>query len=195
MTDSIQVFDDFLVKEIFEPFAFSSMSNWMYAPVDSLTSEEESDGSIMTFGEQLDENPNFAQVMFQCVYLKRFVNQLEISDYLQIHPWYLDIFTDLLNVKKWWMMRINCTVGQPKAFTGAFHVDFPQESFKNTKTAIFYLNSNNGGTKFEETGETIQSKRNRLVKFPTHTKHASVSATNAKLRYVLNMTYEENDNS
>ena len=68
--------------------------------------------------------------------------------------------------------------------------------WKDTKKSLWYNNSNivlkykNGGTKFKESGEFVQSKKNRLVKFPTPVCHAGVWATDAKLRYVLNMTYE-----
>ena len=90
-------------------------------------------------------------------------------------------------------MRINCTVGQVKQHIGKYHVDFDKDLLANhdqTTTSILYLNTNNGGTKFKETDEFVQSKKNRLVSFPTNTYHAGVWSTDAKLRYVLNMTYE-----
>ena len=55
--------------------------------------------------------------------------------------------------------------------------------------SILYLNSNNGGTQFKD-DKFVQSKKNRLVTFPTDTYHAAVSSTDAKLRFVLNMNYE-----
>ena len=58
--------------------------------------------------------------------------------------------------------------------------------------AILYLNTNNGGTKFED-GTFVKSKANRVAIFPQHIKHAGVWCTDRKLRYVLNLNYEKND--
>ena len=79
-----------------------------------------------------------------------------------------------------------------KNYVGAFHVDLNEHPYLHQmKTAILYLNSNNGGTQIKD-GEFIQSKVNRAVVFPCHQEHAGVWCTDKKLRFVLNMNYIEN---
>ena len=65
-----------------------------------------------------------------------------------------------------------------------YHIDIPVPS----KTAIFYLNTNDGYTKFE-TGEKVESVANRLVVFPSNIKHTGTTCTNNKARLVLNINY------
>ena len=58
-----------------------------------------------------------------------------------------------------------------------------------TETAVFYLNTNNGYTIFKNSQEKIDSIENRLVTFPTDTKHCGVSCTDSKNRVVINFNY------
>ena len=190
MSSSIQVIDDFLPPDTFYPFAWSCMNTSAFKPIPFTAEMGEDDGSIVTFGEELKDS-NLAEIQFQMLLYMATEDKSHIADYWLLNSKYIEEIEKLLNVKRWWQARVNCTIGQQKQHIGTYHQDYFQRDFKNMKTCILYLNSNNGGTKFKETGAIIESKRNRLVKFPTHAMHAGVWATNAKLRYVLNMTYEE----
>jgi len=64
------------------------------------------------------------------------------------------------------------------------HVDNDLKS----KTAIFYVNSNNGSTIFEY-GEEINSVENRLTIFNSELRHTSSSCTDKKVRCVININY------
>jgi len=64
------------------------------------------------------------------------------------------------------------------------HTDFP---FKCT-TSIFYLNTNNGITKFGD-GTIVESVANRLLTFETTMPHCSTSCTDARVRYNINFNY------
>ncbi len=132
--------------------------------------------------------------MFQAVLFNRAIASCLSSDFYAKQSYCIGMLADLLNVKKWWMLRVNCTVGQDKNYVGRFHCDFDLDIpyiHENATTAILYLNTNNGGTQFyDEDGPIVKSEANTLIKFPTSTRHAGVWATDAKLRYVLNMTYE-----
>ena len=68
---------------------------------------------------------------------------------------------------------------------GGYHID---QSFNNAKTAIYYVNSNNGWTEFE-TGEVVNSVANRIVIFDSNIKHVGYSCTDEKTRVVLNINY------
>ena len=68
---------------------------------------------------------------------------------------------------------------------GGYHTDHP---FNNAKTAIYYVNTNNGWTEFE-TGEVVESVENRIVIFDSNIKHVGYSCTDEKTRVVLNINY------
>ena len=81
-------------------------------------------------------------------------------------------------------VKLNCTTATHVPFVGGFHTDYTGGN--KFTTYVFYLNTNNGGTKFE-TGEFINSVENRLVVFDGMTPHSGVTATDTKGRFVLNM--------
>jgi len=64
------------------------------------------------------------------------------------------------------------------------HTDF---QFKCT-TSIFYLNTNNGITKFGD-GRICESVANRLLTFETTMPHCSTSCTDVSVRYNINFNY------
>ena len=55
-------------------------------------------------------------------------------------------------------------------------------------TAVYYVNTNDGYTKFEN-GDTVHSKANRFVSFPSKTFHTGTTCTDQKCRIVLNLNY------
>ena len=69
-----------------------------------------------------------------------------------------------------------------------FHTDGSTK--KPFTTAIFYLNSNNGYTKFKD-GKKVESLENRLIRFPVRKEHTGTSCTDKKVRVVINFLYME----
>ena len=67
------------------------------------------------------------------------------------------------------------------------HVDF--DNFLG-KTAIFYVNSNNGYTVFEN-GLKVDSQENRLVVFNSDLLHAGTTCTDQKIRCVINFNFDD----
>ena len=67
-----------------------------------------------------------------------------------------------------------------------FHTDNPS---KKGTSAIFYINSNNGVTRFDE--GYIESVENRLVRFPCTKPHAGSTCTDEHFRVVLNIKKKE----
>ena len=61
----------------------------------------------------------------------------------------------------------------------------------NQKTAIFYVNTNDGYTLFKD-DMRVYSLENRLCVFDGHTEHAGSSCTNQRRRIVLNINYIPN---
>ena len=103
---------------------------------------------------------------------------------------YLPYFHPLLDkvVGGGFLLRVslNLTFATPNPYVSEFHVD---TDVPNSRTCVYYLNTNNGGTKFQKSGEIVQSQKNRCVMFPSHFSHAAVNTTNTKLRWVLNINY------
>ena len=65
-----------------------------------------------------------------------------------------------------------------------YHVD----NYVTPYTSIFYLNTNNGYTKFED-GTIVESVANRFVTFPNHTEHTGTSTSDSDYRLVVNFNY------
>jgi len=57
------------------------------------------------------------------------------------------------------------------------------------KTALIYMNSNDGFTQFED-GERVESIKNRLLIFDGSVPHSSSTATDTKERMLLSVTYQ-----
>ena len=70
-----------------------------------------------------------------------------------------------------------------------YHVDFNSKS-NGRKTAIYYVNTNNGVTIFED-GTEIESIGNRLVIFDQNTLHTGTTCTDQKVRCLINFNYIE----
>jgi len=101
-------------------------------------------------------------------------------------PYFYPIIDRISDLKVLLRVSLNLTFATPEPNVSQFHID---NHIQNSFTNIFYLNSNNGGTKFEKSGDVVQSQRNRLVMFPSFLKHAAVNTTDTKLRWVLNINY------
>ena len=89
-----------------------------------------------------------------------------------------------LNVKLLYRLKLNMTTGSAKLHESNLHVDVPDDC----KTSVFYVNTNNGYTKFED-GTKIYSKANRLITFNSQMKHCGTNTTDSKYRIVLNINY------
>ena len=63
-----------------------------------------------------------------------------------------------------------------------------REGEKGWLTSIFYMNTNNGCTVFED-GTEIKSVANRVVTFPRSTKHAGTTCSDENVRILINFNY------
>ncbi|AIX36790.1 hypothetical protein Syn7803US79_154 [Synechococcus phage ACG-2014a] len=68
---------------------------------------------------------------------------------------------------------------------GDYHIDFTVPC----QTALYYFNTNNGYTAFEDVNDVIYNEENTMVIFPSHIKHVGHSCTDAAFRTVLNLNY------
>lgn len=66
-----------------------------------------------------------------------------------------------------------------------FHTDLEDD---RVHTAIYYINTNNGPTKFEN-GESIDSVENRFVIFPSKERHSGISTNDTRCRVLINFNF------
>ncbi len=66
-----------------------------------------------------------------------------------------------------------------------WHIDIPDAK---TNTAIYYVNTNNGWTRFKKGGR-VKSVANRMLIFPGDQLHAGTYCTDEKVRCVINFNY------
>jgi len=95
-----------------------------------------------------------------------------------------------INAKEILRVKANLGTRTTTHIEGGMHTD---SKMKHT-TAIFYLNTNNGYTMFED-GQKVDSIENRLVTFDSTIMHSGFSQTNTNIRVVLNLNYTKNDYS
>ena len=79
--------------------------------------------------------------------------------------------------------KANCHPRTEEIQINNFHTDFP-----NCVTAIFYANTCDGKTIFED-GTEVESVANRIVVFDSNLKHTGTTCTNAATRVVVNFNY------
>ena len=85
-------------------------------------------------------------------------------------------------------IRANLTISKNKIFKTPWHNDFHKADPRH-RTAILYLNTNNGYTEFRRPRKKIKSKANRLIEFEGHMSHRAVTQTDQDRRIVINFNY------
>ena len=80
--------------------------------------------------------------------------------------------------------KINNNLATEEIREHGFHVD----TSKECNVAIYYFNTNNGYTLFEN-GDKVDSIGNRLIMFPSNLRHTGTTCTDKPNRYVLNINY------
>ena len=174
MENEIRIFDDYLEKKDFnnlKQFMLSGESDfqWYFSP-DKVT---DGDG-IPQFCHVFYENCNVNSDKFQHIEpLVKKINPLAIV-----------------------RIKSNITMKTSTILTSPLHCDMAPNIFDshdnvtldNQRTAVFYLNTNNGYTYFEG-GERVDSVENRIVIFPTSKRHAGTTNTDADYRCVINLNW------
>ena len=188
----MKIIDNLLPNDVFGKLSSTIMNHDGYKCFDFTVNQNESDGSINYFGEQ---NPNTNtkkhEVLFTLDIYKKGHNATMKNDLFYFLYDEFQMLYKVLNVKKMLIMRANCTVNAQNNYHSAYHIDINKSKYKGIgKTAILYLNTNNGGTQIKD-GAFVKSIANSIAVFDNTTEHAGVWATDKKLRFVLNLNYLE----
>ena len=92
-----------------------------------------------------------------------------------------------LKMKEIYRIKANLLTKTNTIIEHGFHVDHLIKN-KKSKTAIFYINTCNGYTKFKN-NKKIYSEENKVCFFPTNTPHSGSSCTDQDIRIVINCNY------
>ena len=112
-----------------------------------------------------------------------YLNAVPCSNFFYL----LQPFCDKLCIHALVSAKFNMNPCTENVIEHCLHVDNDIKT-SAAKTAVYYLNSNDGYTFFEN-GDRIESVANRLVLFPTTMKHSGTTCTNTSTRMVLNLNF------
>ena len=115
-----------------------------------------------------------------------FVKNRGIVNTPKQHMSVIEPILSALDVNEVLRCKLNLTTRTSEPITHGLHVDGIEDA---THTAVFYLNTNNGATVFEN-GKKYQSIANQAVIFNPDLKHSGISCTDEKVRLVLNINYK-----
>ncbi len=169
----IKVIDDFLNEENFEGLKviFNRRITW-------------------TFSDILDENSLICDQKYNYQYVHSvYIKQEPVSRYFDN---VIPLLTKL-DARAIVRCKVNSICREEEIVVHGFHTDleFPEEhstGLDGMKTAILYLNTNNGFTCFEE-GTKVESVANRCVIFPAHYRHSGTTCTDVHRRLAINLVY------
>jgi len=166
----ITIIDDFLDKDDFEKlktFYEGREVSWNYI---STIVFDDQDGNLEEF--------QFVDLVYDNVTRKHNENLKE----------YFIPLLRKLNVKALIKLKVNLTTKKSEQIqSGDYHIDFDN----TCKTAIFYINTNNGQTLFKN-GVNVDSIANRVVIFDSKLLHTGTFTTDKKVRLVVNINYYDN---
>ena len=173
MSNNFEIINDFLEPKDFleiKNFIISPRCQWRYVNFIAHKDgrDNDRDGYFVhsfkdchpeTFLDRFPESPNYALMTKIMIKIKEKVD-----------------YKNILRIRSSLYPRRDVQKTDP------FHVDY---AFPHT-VCIFYLNTNNGYTMFENE-EKIPSVENQLVMFDGQKKHCSVVQTDTSARYIINI--------
>ena len=182
----VKIIDDFLPESLFlELYKFTAQIKW----INSLQYLPELCVNIDIGIPEVPEIHN-NQFVYSVFKDGKFFD-IQINEDFVFH--FVEYLENRLNSIQLLKMKFNLTVPLDSQYTFGWHKDI--EHFSHIpayKTAILYLNENDGYTALED-GTKINSIANRLVIFNGNTYHTPVNATNIRNRLVLNINYLEGE--
>ena len=103
----------------------------------------------------------------------------------------INYFLELLQPVAIFRIVGNLLTRLPNIIENPFHTDMeflPEERLKQWTTSIFYVNTNNGYTLFED-GTKVESVANRMLSFPANMRHTGTTCRDQQIRIIMNFNY------
>tara|TARA_R100000742_G_C4189620_1_gene22126 strand:+ start:62 stop:556 length:495 start_codon:yes stop_codon:yes gene_type:complete len=151
----------------------------------------------------LKEFDQFQLSMYDISWKLSWINDPEKNDISLMESDNYQLYCDLLNsphfnilnpllkkidVRSLVRIKSNLRFKTPSKLSTHFHTDFSSPKFDGLTTSIFYVNTNDGYTEFED-GTKIESVANRLISFPYDLMHRGICCTDEPFRIVINFNY------
>jgi hypothetical protein len=130
-------------------------------------------------------------------FITKVIEDEKNNDYQFTHNFYKDYesrstyfnllnpLLNILNPASLIRIKANLLIKENKIIKHGFHVD---TNLKNSKTAIFYVNTNNGFTEFKNK-KIVKSEENKLIVFDNNIEHTGTTCTDEFFRIVINFNY------
>jgi len=112
-----------------------------------------------------------------------YMNDVINSDQFKILIPLIKIINPLTVVR----IKANLLTRTSKIIEHGYHTDYDENSHKLT-TGIFYLNTNNGYTKFKNK-KIVKSEANKYIEFKGEENHTGSTCTDKNIRVVINFNY------
>ena len=160
---SKKIKDNFLNKNdlnLIKEVILSNQFPWFFAPSQTLETKDSS-------------------YLYHCFYTDHKVN----SNFFNL----IEPFLKILNPHSLINVRANCLLNRKKSNSN-FHTDNLGSKNLTHKTAIFYLNNNNGYNLFSDKSK-VNSIENRIVIFPSNLMHRAIAQTDTERRIVINFNF------
>jgi hypothetical protein len=167
--EKIKIEDNFLDQE-----DFNSLQQILTTP----------SGFSWIFNSAIDHPDN--EDKFQFIHIFYADNVPRSNGFEQLRPFLVAL--DPISI---WRIKTNLLTRTATIVKNTFHTDMShlsEEKLKQWTTSIFYVNTNNGYTIFEDNTK-IESVANRMLTFPANMKHTGTSCTDEKIRVIINFNY------
>ena len=177
----MEIIDDFLDQKDFDvvqAFMMDSDLDWVYN--DGIDYGIVDSDGVLSFPEKGDKDKFMFFHMFYYFFAPCSTHFERLTPIFQI-----------INPVSLYRIKANLLTRTPNIIENGFHTDIlgmSEKKLKQWTTSIFYVNTNNGYTKFED-GTKVESVANRMVTFPANMKHTGASCTDEKTRVVINFNY------
>ena len=167
MASDILVLDNFLDQNDFAKVSkyFNDYCQWQYSP---FVTNDPNQGKVPADDE------------FQFVHVFWYPTKGIASDKFE----HVSPVVNKLNPGILVRVKGNLNTRTPEVVQRDWHIDYDY----GNKTAIYYINTCDGYTRFED-GSRIDSVGNRMLLFPSNMKHGGTTTTNQKYRMVINFNY------
>ena len=143
---------------------------------------------IVDYPDETDDSDKF-----QFVHIFYDNSPLYVSPLMkQLNP-----ILDIIQPVSIYRIKANLLTKTSNIIENEFHMDMngiSHEKINQWTTSIFYVNTNNGYTEFQDgriamENTKVKSVANRMVTFPANLRHRGTSCTDEKRRVVINFNY------
>ena len=180
---NIKIIDNFLDKEVFkqlQDFLLGDTFTWFYNKSKVFNPQI---GFSPIKGYENEDTHQFTHV---------FIGPDDGKPYWSSSIGHIIPLLDKIKPRVFIRVKLNLSSINSRPIVGGWHYDQDTDGnaipWTDTTTSIFYINTNNGYTIFENE-QKVPCVENRIAIFPNNLMHTGVSQTDTKIKVTLNLNY------